>query len=706
LNKKAIIATSLIIVVTLGLATSTLAVLGQIGPQIEQIFPEDLTGVVGETVSVLGSIDTRNGKYEIYFGSTPVTNGAALDNSVSASFRIPETPVGEYTITLRDIQANSNATKSFTVNTAYSVEPTVPAAPGQLQEGSSVALNVTVSGGQPSTTYRANITVTLPAPLSTNYSRLVTLPVSSQKGTATTQVSFPDGSFEPSGALTVYAGSYKVYFNLTEPLASSQFTIGFTSLIEYHRGQTVEIRAIGYQASNVVTVTIKKQESGTTVHTADVTSTSAGEIVTEWNVPSDAAIGNYEVSIESQNTPKLVPDQQVISIPGYPITIRVLDLSDVAVPKIVVEALDEATNKVYDGTSGANGTASINLESGEHTLTAFWNDLEVGETSINVVGVGEFDISCELTNLRITVEDRNGLRIPSVNLAISYQYVTTKDSQQRTGSITGQTNVSGMFSVNSTPPGIAYTINASVYGVVFNEGNNTVSNLPAAPVSDLSILCPARTLAFKIIDYNRVAIPNARLELLELSAGIFYGATTDDDGSVTVEATFGKYMSRVYSGNVLLNETVTEAFTDKQVDIHCVLYNLPVSVMVTDYFGQPVPNANVRLTGPNGTVQSEKTQTNGKATFNRVIGGDMQVVAYLAEGDDYYEAKTVHVESPATIDIQMGRYVALGAVLIQTSLFLTLVIVLPVIAIFLLWEVFRRRKTKPKKGVMSVGNRG
>jgi hypothetical protein len=698
LKTKAVAVTFLAILVTLGLVTTTLPVKGQAGgSQIEQVFPADLKGAVGQTVSVLGSIDTRNGKYEVYLGSILVVTGIAQNNAVNVVFRIPETPAGPYTITLRDTALNQNATKDFTVNVAYYVDPVVPSAPSQLQEGNSLVLNVTITGGLPNAVYSANITVTLPAPLSTNYSRLVTLPTSSQKGTTTTQISYPDSVFAPSGSLTDYAGSYRVYFNLTQSLAASQFSIGFTDLTQYHRGQTVKIRAIDYQTNDTATVTIKNMESGVILHTADVTPTSAGIVATEWAVPSNAAIDTYEVNVTAQNTAKLVPDLQVIAVPGYPITIRVLDLSGAVVPQLVVEALDITTNKIYDGTSGANGNASINLESGQHTLTAFWNGLKVGETSINVVGEGEFDFSCELTNLMITVKDRNGLLIPSVNLGISYEYVTTKDGRQGSGNALGQTDISGTYTLNSTPPGITYNINASVYGVVFNSGNNSVSNLPAKAVSEVTIICPARTLTFKILDYNRDAIPNARLALLEVTAGIFYSAVTDNDESVTVDTTFGRYRTRVYTGSVLLNESVIDAFTDKQVEVQCVLYNLQLTVKVGDYFGQPIAYANVRLVGHDGMPQSEKTHTDGTAIFSKVTGGDVQIVAYLDEGDNYYEARTIHVESPATIQVQMGRYIILGSILIQTSLFATIMIILPVVALFLFWEVYRRKKAKPQK---------
>ncbi len=686
----------LVAVVILGLVTPTIQVFGQIGTQIDQVLPGTGEGVVGQSVSVYGSIDTFYGRYEAYFGSILVASGTAQGSSITTTFKIPETPGGSYTITLRDVATNGNDTSPFTVNPAYSVSAVAPAAPVQLQEGGTVALNVTVTGGQPNTVYAADITVTVPSPLNTNYSRLVTLPASNQKGTVITQINFPDTSFAPIGSLTDYAGQYNVYFNVSQSLGSSKFSIGFTDLTQYHRGQTVTLNAVGYVPTDTATVSIKNQDSGVTMFTVDVTPTSAGVVTAQWTVPAGAAIGNYQVDITAHNTPKLVPDSQVITVPGYPVRIRVLDLSGAVVPQIVVEAVDLATNKSYSGTSGDNGTATINLETGQAALTGYWNDLQVGQETITVTGEGQFTLSCTLSNIKIIVQDQNGLLIPSVSLNISYEYLATKTQQQKTGSATGQTDGSGAFIMNSTPPGISYTIKASAYNVVFNGGNDTVSNLPARAVSDVTILCPSRTLTFKITDYNNNPISDARLALLEVTAGIFYSATTDSSGSAMVDATFGRYRMQVYAGSVLLNETQTDAFDDKEVGIQCVLYNLQVNVEVIDFFGQPIGNANVRLTEPTGVVLTEKTQAGGTAVFNGVTGGDMQIVAYFAEGDDYYEALNTHVESPTTIQVRMGRYVAFGAFLVQTSFFLALILIIVAVAVLLAVEVYRRRRAKPK----------
>jgi hypothetical protein len=696
LKKKAVTVPLLIALSLTFLFMPLYIVSGQTGSMIDYFVPTSQAGKVGDPVRIIGSMDTANGAYQIWFGNKLVASNTSIGYSVDAGFTVPELPGGNYTITLRDVSRNANATKEFSVITAYYVEALVPSPPAQLQEGSSVVLNVTLTGGRPSTVYAANITVMLPAPLNTNYSRLIELSTT-QTGTARAQVTYPDAAFQPSGSLTDYAGLYRVYFNLTTLLAEDQFFVGFTDASEYHREQSVTIRAIGYQPNENSTITIKYAQTDANVHSEAVTASSEGVINAAWAVPSNALIGDYNITITPQNTPKLIPDSQLFTVPGYPIKIRTLNLAGDVVPQILVEALDQATTTLYNGTSGYDGIASVNLEKGNHTIDAFWNGVKVGEISSSITGESAFDLTCALTNLKITVQDKSGILIPFVNIDITYQYVTTKEGLSKTGSASGQTDLWGTFVLNSTLLGMSYTINASIYGMVFNTGNNTVSSLPVQPTSEVIILCPSRTLALKILDYNLAAIPNARISLVELTSGIFYGAVTDNAGKVTVEVTFGKYRLRVYADNILLNEIVIEVFSDTQSEIRCSLYNIQVSVAVVDYFGQPIPNAHVVLHGPGTETLSATTQSDGTTKFSNVIGGDMQIIAYPPGMENSYGAVNLRVEAPTSIQIKMAKYVLLGPFLIETSLLATFIIILAAIILFLSIEVYRRKRVKPGK---------
>ncbi|MBM4400705.1 MAG: carboxypeptidase regulatory-like domain-containing protein, partial [Crenarchaeota archaeon] len=233
------------------------------------------------------------------------------------------------------------------------------------------------------------------------------------------------------------------------------------------------------------------------------------------------------------------------------------------------------------------------------------------------------------------------------------------------------------------------------YGVVFNIGNNTVSSLPVQPIYEVLILCPSRTLTLTVLDYNRVAIPSARIEMFEVTSGLFYGAVTDNSGAVAVEVTFGKYRLRVYSDNILLNETVIEVFSDTQREIRCGLYNIQVWVTVVDYFAQPIPNVNVLLNGPEIGTRSATTQTDGTATFSNVIGGNMQIIAYPAGMENSYEAVNLQIEEPTAIQIKMAKYILIGPFLIESTVLATFIVIFAAVLLFLSLEIYRRKRVKP-----------
>jgi hypothetical protein len=323
-------------------------------------------------------------------------------------------------------------------------------------------------------------------------------------------------------------------------------------------------------------------------------------------------------------------------------------------------------------------------------LTAYWNGAKVGEATITVTGEGTQALTCSLVNLRISVRDKNGFQIPFVSLNITYSY-TTEGGSSRAGSASGQTDISGAFTLKSVLPGIDYTISASVYRVVFNSGNNTFTNIPAVPIHDMVILLPSRSLSLTIQDYKFEGLADARVALSEQTSGIFYSNLTNSAGTAVLDVAFGKYQLRVYKDNILLNETVLEVFKDTNTRVRCVLYNLQVSVLVTDYFGQPISNVNVDFRGSDQIARSNRTLANGVASFSNVVGGDAQVIAYSSDRKNYYEALSLHVESPTAVQMKMGKYVFLGGLLVETSLFLTIIAILPIIAFFAILEFYFRR---------------
>jgi len=684
LNKK-IIAVSILFLMAFAAVFTPLEVYAQntnLGISILQVTPTEKTGPPGTSVNLIGTIFSNNSAYQLLFNRNVVASGTSDGYYVEANFTVPEIVAGNYALNLRDVAIDRNSpAEQFTVTTGYAIT----ASSSTIQEGKSVTLTATVKGAQIGSSHAATISVQLPNS-GTTYTKTVSLSAPNQ-GTASVQVTFPDSAFQPSGSSTDYAGAYTYSFNNT--LAQSVFNVNILDSTTYHRGQTVSIRATGYQPSQDATITITSK-AGTVVDTVSATAANDGTITTSWVVPASLDIGDYTVKITPSGAQKTTQDSQTFTVAGYSIKVQTTNLAGEVVSGISVQALDGSTNTPYNATSGSDGVASFKLEKGTIVLTAFWNGVNVGETNITVSADATFTLRCQLTNVKITVKNTNGIAMPFVNLNIVYQYQSSGGS--KTGSASGQTDSSGSFTLNSTLAGASYTIDASIYNQIFNAGNNTVSNLPTQATAQVVVICPSENIAINVVGYNQEAIPGARIELVELSNGLFYSATTDSNGATATQATFGMYRARVYKDNTLINETNVQVFSNSQQQIRCTLFGIQLSVSVVDFFGTPISNVNVTLNGPE--KQSAFTQSDGKATFNNIIGGNMQIIAQASGTKDAYQAVTLTVNQPTSVQIKIDKYVALGPLLIQASSLITILIILVAILLFALVEIYRRRSVK------------
>jgi len=560
---------------------------------------------------------------------------------------------------------------------------------------------VNVTGGKPNIVYYANVSVMIPSPLRTNYSAIVELTNTTDTGDGFANIDYPNQTlFQPSGSHTNYTGLYRIYFNKTQNLAEDSFFVGITDKSEYHREEVVQIKAVGYQLNQTANITIAFPSTNKN-DSWSVTASPQGMINITWNggVPSNASIGVYNITITiTSGKPKKIRDSQLFSVPGYPIQVYTRNLAGDAVPQILVEAFDEAANTTYSNTTDGDGLARFQLEKGNHTFEAFWNEeVKVAEMPPETItGNATYYLECELTNMKITVKDKDENLIPFVSLNISYTYITTKESNTENGSTSGQTDLSGVFLINSTLTHINYTINASRYEIVFNKNNNTIQDLPAEKWFNVTILCPAKTLTLNVTENHRNPLPNAHVELIEEMGGISYNETTNDAGIVVINCTFGKYEVKVDINNIFLNKTSVEMFNDTYSEIYCKLYNLTVSVKVVDYFGQPISNAKVTWQ-LDGLQDSALTKSDGLATFSNIIGGDLQVTVYLPERSQPFMVTTSFVDSSKTIEIKLDKYVVLAGFLVETSYLTTAIIIVATVLLVLLIEIYRRKRFKPQK---------
>jgi hypothetical protein len=651
------------------------------------------SGNVETAVQLRANISTLNGTFEIWFDETFLTSRNAIGSDVNASFTVPHAPSGSHNVTIIDVDAGENDTATFTVLTSYSFEPVVPKSPAQLQEGESVAISVNMTGGKSNYTY-PNVNVQTPGNLT--YEALDSI-ATNVAGDFYGNLTYPNDF--SSGANTNLTGEHKVLFNET---VVNQFFVGLTNLSEYHRGDLVNIKAVDYPLNRNVTIAIKFGDE--TIDSIPLNVTD-GVIDTNWSVPSNATVGNYTLSITPvPDSKKEANDTQIFKIPGFKTEIFTLNLANETVPNVFVRVYDELADKRYNSTSAEDGLASFMLEGGNYRCEASFKEVKVGKINFTIAEEGQakpVNLTCQLTSMNINVIDAQKASVPFVSISLTYNYTTNLDvTKNRTETEFGETNITGILRLHSLLPKITYTINASRYGEVFNQNNNTVSELSAQDCVYITIFCPVRTLHVNVVDACDQPIINATAKAQELMGGLYYDTTTDDDGKAVLNCTFGRYFVKVYVGEIMLceNKTPVDLCQNQNISISCKLYGLTLSVRVGDYFGQPISNANVTLQREGLSLSPRTTQSDGTATFDNIVGGNLTIRVYLTDQTQPCTIKASLVDESKTIEIKIDKYVILAGFLVETSHLATAIIILATVILIFSIEIYRKKRLKPQKG--------
>lgn len=672
----------IILFLTLTLAITIISVMPRVKAEVT-ISIKPTEGHVGANVTLTANITTPDGQYKILFDETELLIGNAIGTSINMSIIIPPAPAGSHNITIVDVASGENDTATFEVLTEYFLKITpLPLPTQQRQEGDSAEILVNITGGKSNEPYVANITVQNPR--NASHTKLLDIPTS-EVGSANATIKYPE---DFTDANTSYVGEYKVFFNTT--LATAIFNIGLTNSTEYHRFQVVDIKAAGYASGENVTITITGKDI---YHSENLTADETGIIhYTNWAVPANASIGTYTVNITSASTQtiKNPPDFQEFRVPGFDVNVTAKNLAEEPVP--------QATIRIFEnGASVANATSdspSVKLEIGNYTAEAYFKEKKVGEGWINVTGAASFDIPCNLTNMIVKVLTENALCVPEVGLSLSPENLTL------TPNLT--TNVIGVAVFHHLFIDVNYTLNASRYDTQFNTTMLYGLLQDGNPVAwfNLTIICPTYTLQVNVTNPNAndQPISGALVKIQEIMGGLCFNETTANDGTVFFNSPLGKYIVEVYFNGIKLNETIANLNdTFINVSISCKFYGLNIAIQIVDYFGQPIPNANVTLSR-NGLQSWNVTKSDGAAEFPDAIGGNLQVTVYLPGQSQPYMASLLYVDSSKTIQIKVERYTMLLGFLVETNHLVTSIIIVVSVIVILSLEVYRRRRLKPKTG--------
>jgi len=655
------------------------------------------SGPVGTTVRVVGEIDTANGLYVIYFDEEEVKNGTAVEGAVDDTLVIPHRPRGNYTVRLHDVTGNTNGTATFTIETAYYIEAVVPTQPEQLQEGEPTEIWVNVTGGAENTIYWANITVTDPSS-AIYYNDTLQLTNTTNTGYGEGNRNYPTDF--SSGAHTNYTGTYNIAFNGTRK--TGNFTVGLTNATEYHRFQVVNIRATNYTQFNEcawVNITF----AGGIIFSENV-SAVGGVIEASWEIPDNASMGLYTVTITNSTTPGTIkpipaPDTQNFTIVEIPLQVQTKKLDGEVLTYVKVDIYNATNELIASDITDEEGLTSFSVEGGNYTIEASW---AIQATEYVLIGTlvnqsikksVNMTLWCWIAHLKIAITPP----LPLINIALTYHY------NNKTMTRSFETNSTGIIKTYYTPTNLSYTIEARRYGFPFY--NETIPNLSAemsASCVNITITCPNRTMDVYVLDWKKQPLPNVQVSLTEWSSGVLMDSRiTDYQGNVNLSATFGRYMIKVYGAvlnhEVVLNETVVDLIENRSFEIQCKIFNVDFYVEARDYFGQPIPKAVVEVERKFGqewvSMDSLQTGSDGFARFDSLhnhslVGGDCRVSVYVA--GKLAGIKQLYLDESKQILFKIDTYTVIAGYPVETIQLITYVSIVLLVVVFSLALTYRR----------------
>jgi len=652
--------------------------------EITSIDPD--SGPVGTIVRVIGEIDTLGGFYEIWWDwESLLKEGNCLTDSkeVNDTFTVPSSSEGVHDVVLFDITSYTESAPVQFVLVFYtlSIEPT------RIQEGLNTTITVGVQGAEANKNYTLTTVVTTPTTESYTANLTVT----------TDEVGFGNVSKiywgEFPGANTHFVGTYSVTVN--ETLATENFTVGLTDELIYEMAETVDIRGSGYNANETVTVDIKFGEASVAGYPKNITA-DAGVVTDSWDIPINATTGIYIVTLIGATTLKEPTDVQEFSI-------RLI--CQIQTKKLDEEVLAGVEVWVYNATMWAvnasltdeEGLAEFWLESGNYTFEAYWGEpgrrILVGIlVNVSITKNDILELLCWIARLRIAISPP----LPFIDITLTYQNVAKPYL----------TNSTGIWEIPGyMPTNISYTIEARRYGLPFY--NETLEKLPAAMnVSwvNITITCPTYTMFVHVLDSKGLPLQNVEVAAYEWSSGVaqpVQSNTTNLFGSATLRCRFGKYKIWVYSQNrtVILNKTFADLIEDRLfLMIHCKISNVDLSVVVKDYFGNPIPNALVKVEREGVDALEQKTGSKGMAPFNSITGGDCRIsVSVMGK---LCETRTLYIDGTKLVVFKLENYIVVGGYPLETTQLITgisLGILVASLVLALIYRRLRSRKVSEEK---------
>jgi hypothetical protein len=654
------------------------------------------SGIVGDTVTASGQINTTDGAFTIRWKQAFNFTGVALGNNFTRSFDVPSTTGDTIVVELIDETLDTVvATTNFTLVAKFSISVDTLPSPRQFQEGNKTNVRINVTGGLPNTRYPANISVEDPA--SQMHSAIVLLSNTTETGAGNGTASFPTDF--GTGAHTNLTGTYFASSNVTG-VESKEFFVGLTDKTEYRRRENVRIQASGYKASERVKVDIRTASASVSGFPQNATVSSSGSVAFVWSVPVNATSGTYQVMLTNttaDGTVKTPADTQDFVILGFACLVQAQNLAGEAVEgaSIRVYNASATTTVLNEGLTNSTGWILFNRDEGNYTFKAFFRNVEVGlRANETITADTELHMNLSLTNFLATVRTEGGEGVPLIDL-------TLRENKTGTNSA-GQTNATGMTMIKNLFTNRTYRIEATRYGLLFSNTTLDIVPLPEGGWIIYGLILPNQQLNVHSVDAEDESAVGVDIKAYEWASGTTIpvdSATTDFSGDVFFLLPFGRYVLRAFKGDDFLSEIVVNLDKPIALTFDLATLNVDVVVSVLDYFGLPLANAEIKIERRIGQdfvmVSTKLTDASGTAEFVDLVGGESRVSVNL--GGTLVAMRTQFLGAGSSeVVIRVAEYVAIAGYPLQSGAFALLIFIIVLIVVVLvaarkrILQMFRR----------------
>lgn len=299
-----------------------------------------------------------------------------------------------------------------------------------------------------------------------------------------------------------------------------------------------------------------------------------------------------------------------------------------------------------------------------------------------------YSATASLGGLTLKVAEDSGDTISNVEVSISNQVNPEYGSYM--------TDRKGQVVLREVP---LSTTAAGPYNLVFARGGVKVKDLNISlslsqPFAEETVTIGRIRTEMAIEDFRGKPVANAAIELRDLSLPErTLRSTTSTEGLAVFEALPGAYRMTVrYRGREVLSRVV--AMNQTRLEITGVAVDLPVTVVVVDSGGNPVPEAVAYATFNEEALFQGEVGRDGSFTVTVPYSGPLTVSVELA--GILQAIETIHVDRPTTQHVSLQSILGFAGMRVSAGTLMAALTIV-VIAVIVGLNVAARRKLLARK---------